>query len=126
VPHDRLEEIHRIGSHAQCTPAVDGQRVVSFFGSAGLFCHDVDGNLLWKRPMGPFKNTFGAGSSPLLVDDWVVLCQDHDTDSFLTAIDKRDLPAVQGSILFLSLVFVLVNLITDLLYARVDPRVAYD
>ena len=44
----------------------------------------------------------------------------------LTAIDKRDLPAVQGSILFLSLVFVLVNLITDLLYARVDPRVAYD
>jgi ABC-type dipeptide/oligopeptide/nickel transport system permease component len=44
----------------------------------------------------------------------------------LTAIDKRDLPAVQGSILFLSLVFVMVNLITDMLYARVDPRVAYD
>jgi ABC-type dipeptide/oligopeptide/nickel transport system permease component len=44
----------------------------------------------------------------------------------LTAIDKRDLPAVQGSILFLSLVFVLVNLITDILYARVDPRVTYD
>jgi ABC-type dipeptide/oligopeptide/nickel transport system permease component len=44
----------------------------------------------------------------------------------LTAIDKRDLPAVQGSILFLSLVFVLVNLLTDVLYARVDPRVAYD
>lgn len=44
----------------------------------------------------------------------------------LTAIDKRDLPAVQGSILFLSLVFVTVNLLTDLLYARVDPRVAYD
>ncbi len=44
----------------------------------------------------------------------------------LTAIDKRDLPAVQGSILFLSLVFVLVNLLTDMLYARADPRVAYD
>ena len=44
----------------------------------------------------------------------------------LTAIDKRDLPAVQGSILFLSLVFVLVNLLTDVLYARVDPRVSYD
>jgi outer membrane protein assembly factor BamB len=89
VPHDRLEEIHRIGSHTQCTPAVDGQRVVSFFGSAGLFCHDTDGKLLWKRPMGPFKNTFGAGSSPLIVDDRIILCQDHDTDSFLAAIDKR-------------------------------------
>jgi len=44
----------------------------------------------------------------------------------LTAIEKRDLPAVQGSILFLSFVFVLVNLITDLVYAKVDPRVAYD
>lgn len=44
----------------------------------------------------------------------------------LTAIEKRDLPAVQGSILFLSFVFVLVNLLTDVLYAKVDPRVAYD
>lgn len=44
----------------------------------------------------------------------------------LTAIDKRDLPAIQGSILFLSLVFVLVNLLTDLAYAKADPRVAYD
>jgi ABC-type dipeptide/oligopeptide/nickel transport system permease component len=44
----------------------------------------------------------------------------------LTAIEKRDLPAVQGSILFLSFVFVLVNLITDIVYAKVDPRVAYD
>jgi ABC-type dipeptide/oligopeptide/nickel transport system permease component len=44
----------------------------------------------------------------------------------LTAIDKRDLPAIQGSILFLSVVFVLVNLMTDIVYARVDPRIEYD
>lgn len=44
----------------------------------------------------------------------------------LTAISKRDLPAVQGSILFLSVVFVLVNLLADLLYAKADPRVSYD
>lgn len=44
----------------------------------------------------------------------------------LAAIEKRDLPAVQGSILFLSLVFVVVNLVTDLLYAKADPRIAYD
>ncbi len=44
----------------------------------------------------------------------------------LTAIDKRDLPAVQGAILFLSVIFVLVNLLTDLLYAKADPRVSYD
>ncbi len=39
------------------------------------------------------------------------------------AISRRDLPAVQGSVLFLSVVFVAVNLLTDLAYQRVDPRV---
>ena len=39
------------------------------------------------------------------------------------AISRRDLPAVQGSVLFLSLVFVTVNLITDVAYRKVDPRV---
>ena len=44
----------------------------------------------------------------------------------LSAIAKRDLPAIQGSILFLSVVFVVVNLLTDLVYAQADPRIAYD
>jgi ABC-type dipeptide/oligopeptide/nickel transport system permease component len=44
----------------------------------------------------------------------------------LTAIEKRDLPAIQGSILFMSVVFVAVNLVTDLLYAKADPRITYD
>lgn len=39
------------------------------------------------------------------------------------AISRRDLPAVQGTVLFLSVVFVLVNLLTDAMYQRVDPRV---
>jgi ABC-type dipeptide/oligopeptide/nickel transport system permease component len=44
----------------------------------------------------------------------------------VNAISRRDLPAIQGSVLFLSVVFVAVNLITDLAYAKADPRVAYD
>ena len=43
----------------------------------------------------------------------------------VNAIARRDLPAIQGSVLFLSAVFVLVNLVTDLAYAKADPRVAY-
>src|SRR3712207_4870068 len=43
----------------------------------------------------------------------------------VNAISRRDLPAIQGSVLFLSTVFVLVNLITDLAYAKADPRVSY-
>lgn len=41
----------------------------------------------------------------------------------LDAILKRDLPAIQGAVLFMAAAFMLVNLAVDLLYARVDPRV---
>jgi len=43
----------------------------------------------------------------------------------VNAISKRDLPAIQGSILFLSVVFVVVNIIADGAYAAVDPRVEF-
>jgi len=43
----------------------------------------------------------------------------------VNAISKRDLPAIQGSILFLSVVFVVVNILADAAYATVDPRVEY-
>lgn len=44
----------------------------------------------------------------------------------VNAISRRDLPAIQGSVLFLSTVFVVVNLITDLAYAKADPRISYE
>jgi outer membrane protein assembly factor BamB len=87
APYDRLESIHRIGSHATPSVATDGKHVVSMFGSCGLFCYDIDGTELWRRKMGPFDNQFGASSSPVLVGNRVVLVQDHDNGSFLTAID---------------------------------------
>lgn len=41
------------------------------------------------------------------------------------AIVARDLPLVQGGVLVLSLLFIFVNLIVDLAYAALDPRVRY-
>lgn len=89
APHKELEKIHSIGNYAQSSPAADDERVVSFFGSSGLYCYDHAGKLLWKKPMGPFNNDFGAGSSPIIVGDRVILCQDHDQGAFLAAYDKR-------------------------------------
>lgn len=89
APVRKIEEIHGTGSLAQSSPATDGEVVVSFFGSSGLLAYTADGEWLWHLPLGPFANNFGAGSSPILVDDRVILNQDHDTDSFLLALDKR-------------------------------------
>ncbi len=89
APYDKLENIHTTGSYAQSTPATDGQIVVSFFGSSGLHAYDRSGKHLWSQRMGPFKNDFGAGSSPIIADDRVILLQDHDVDSFIAAYDKQ-------------------------------------
>lgn len=90
APVTRLEEFHpKYGSAAPATPACDGERLFVFFGSYGLICYDLDGKKLWDHPMGPFQDEYGAGSSPILSGDRVIICQDHDIDSFVMALDRR-------------------------------------
>ncbi|WP_103104915.1 ABC transporter permease [Brevibacillus reuszeri] len=42
------------------------------------------------------------------------------------SISRRDYPVLQGSILFVAGVYVFVNLLVDLVYAALDPRIRYD
>jgi outer membrane protein assembly factor BamB len=85
-----IEEFNRFtGSAAQATPACDGQRIYVFFGSYGLICYDLQGKLLWEHRMGPFQDEYGSASSPVLIDDKVIILQDHDKDSFLMALDGK-------------------------------------
>lgn len=41
----------------------------------------------------------------------------------LEAILKRDFPVIQGTVLFMAIIFILANLIVDLLYGLIDPRI---
>jgi peptide/nickel transport system permease protein len=43
----------------------------------------------------------------------------------LDSINARDYPVVQGVVLLLSVAFIAINLLTDLVYAYVDPRIRY-
>ena len=43
----------------------------------------------------------------------------------ITAVEARDYPLVQGCVLFISIVYVAVNLAVDLLYGFIDPRIRY-
>jgi outer membrane protein assembly factor BamB len=83
----QVEQTHPLGSPATATPATDGRRVYVFFGSYGLLACDLDGKKLWEFKAGPFRDEYGAGSSPIFCDDKIILNQDHDVDSFLMAID---------------------------------------
>jgi outer membrane protein assembly factor BamB len=76
--------------YASATSVTDGQLVVSFLGSCGLLCHDFDGKLLWHYDALTVKTTHGAGSSPLLYKDLVILAQDQNqADSIFIALDKK-------------------------------------
>jgi peptide/nickel transport system permease protein len=45
---------------------------------------------------------------------------------FVDAVDARDYPLIMGLILILAIIILIVNLLTDVAYAMVDPRVRYD
>jgi peptide/nickel transport system permease protein len=44
----------------------------------------------------------------------------------VTAISQRDYPIIQGAILMIAVVFVVINLVVDILYAWLDPRISYE
>lgn len=84
------QERHPRNSFASETPVTDGERVYSYFANIGLFCHDMDGSLLWERrwPAYPMRGGWGTGTSPVLHGDRIYIQNDNETESFLVALDK--------------------------------------
>ncbi len=87
-PH---ESTHVTGSWASCSPVTDGEYVIASFGSRGIYCLDIRGELAWKKDLGDMKvkHGHGEGSSPALHGDTVVINWDHEGDSFAVALDKH-------------------------------------
>ncbi len=81
---------HNTGSQASNSPTTDGQRLYAFFGSRGLYCLDLQGEVLWQKDLGRMQtlHAHGEGSSPVLSGDTVIVCWDHEGESFLYAFDK--------------------------------------
>lgn len=81
---------HTTGSQASNSPTSDGQRLYAFFGSRGLYCLDLQGDILWQKDLGRMQtlHAHGEGSSPVLHGGTLVVCWDHEGESFLYAFDK--------------------------------------
>lgn len=78
------------GSPATATPTTDGERVVCYFGAFGVISYDFSGNELWRHPLPIPVTQHGAGTSPVIAGDLVLLNCDQDTDSQLLALDRRN------------------------------------
>lgn len=88
---------HPKSTHANPSPATDGKHVVTFFGSEGLYCWDMDGKLLWKEDFGVLDSAYfrvptaqwGFASSPVIHEGVVVVQCDVLKNSFIAAIDIK-------------------------------------
>ena len=89
APRSRKEKLDPRNHPAAASAATDGRNVFIFFGDYGLLAYDIEGRELWRKPLGPFTNIYGMGSSPIVVDDEVVLACDQSTGSFIAAFDKK-------------------------------------
>lgn len=90
APYKKLESYNKVhGSPAASSSATDGQHIVSYFGSCGLFCYDRDGKELWKYEI-PTAQTlagFGTGVSPIIANGLVVLMRDVGNDPEIIALE---------------------------------------
>ncbi|MEM6675525.1 MAG: PQQ-binding-like beta-propeller repeat protein, partial [Planctomycetota bacterium] len=87
VPH---EAGHNTNSQASASPITDGEHVWAFFGSRGLHCLDMKGEVVWSKEFGRMqtRNQFGEGASPALYGDTIVVLWDHEGEDFIAALDK--------------------------------------
>ncbi|GAA0742427.1 ABC transporter permease [Clostridium oceanicum] len=79
-----------------------------------------------KNAMIPIITVIGFSMATLLGGTWVIetVFNIPGTGSLaISSIMKRDYPVIQGSIIFTALIYVIVNLITDISYIFVNPRI---
>ena len=88
VPHEGHHASH---SYAAGSPTTDGRFLYVSFGSFGLFCYDLDGNLQWQRDLGRLHTRLGWGEAvtPVIHGDSLLLNWDQEVDSALHCLDAR-------------------------------------
>ncbi len=88
VDYSESEASHKTNPYCSASPVTDGERVIAWFGSAGLVCWDFAGTELWRRDLGRQEHMWGYGSSPIMYGDLCILSFGPGNHEFLVAVDK--------------------------------------
>jgi len=88
---------HIKSTYANSTPVTNGEYIVTFFGSEGLFTYDIEGNFLWKKDLGRLdvgaydlpEYEWGSASSPIIYKNMVIVQCDTQDESFIIACDLK-------------------------------------
>ena len=87
VTADTIQRFHPISSAAAPSVVTDGKHVISYFGSYGLVCYSVAGDLMWERRLPLERNMYGVSVSPVIHKGKLVFSRDSDALSYLELID---------------------------------------
>ena len=87
-PHEGYHR--RYGSFASNSPITDGEILIASFGSRGVYAYSMDGELIWKKDLGPLhmRMQFGEGIAPALHEDSLIIQRDHEGESYIVVLDK--------------------------------------
>jgi outer membrane protein assembly factor BamB len=85
-----VDTTHPDGTWASASAVTDGEHLFAFFGSHGLYCLTLEGELVWEKDLGDMKtrNGFGEGSTPALYGERLVVQWDEEGPSFVAVFDK--------------------------------------
>lgn len=90
APSTKIESTHKMGSPASATPASDGERVYSYFGSYGVIAYDLEGREQWRKPLDIGLVINGSGTSPALIKNRLIInCDQQEGKSFVIALDPK-------------------------------------
>lgn len=82
---------HPKSTYAAETATTDGERLYVLFGDVGLYCYDLDGEMLWSRDIEPRKTfmDYGAAASPVVHDGQVFVVYDNLEKSWIASFDAK-------------------------------------
>ncbi len=82
---------HLKNTYASETPVTDGERVYAMFGNVGVWALDMDGKILWNKPMEASATRLGWGTaaSPVLHGETLVVVNDNDDQSYMMGLAAR-------------------------------------
>jgi outer membrane protein assembly factor BamB len=89
VTFEGKEPTNQQNPYCSASPATDGERVVAFFGTPGLYCYDFAGKELWHRSLGEVDSWHGSGSSPVIHGGLCYLNFGPGTRAVLYALDVK-------------------------------------
>ena len=89
VEYELDEPTHDMNPYCSSSPVTDGELVVVWHGSAGLYAYDIEGVPLWHKDLGRFDHIWGNASTPVIYQDLVILNCGPGLRSFLLAVEKK-------------------------------------